>query len=88
MITKEFIMIAPNGMHARPATNLLKLSRKFRSQMILKKDEKTIEMKSMLNIMALSAKYGDKISVVISGDDEKEAATALENFFTYDIINL
>ena len=81
MISKDYIIIDPHGMHARPATALLRLARQFKSEFSLKKDANKIQMKSMLNILSLSLKCGDTISVIIEGDDESEAVDAFDNFF-------
>jgi phosphocarrier protein HPr len=88
MILKEFVILAPQGMHARPATILLKLAKQFRSEISLKKDEKQVPLKSMLNILACSIKCGDSISVLVHGEDEADAALAMEKFFTQDLQNL
>ncbi len=61
MISRDYSIIDQHGMHARPATALLKLARQFRSEISLKKTEKTIQMKSMLNILALALKYGETV---------------------------
>jgi phosphocarrier protein HPr len=87
MISRDYSIIDQHGMHARPATALLKLARQFRSEIRLKKNEKTIQMKSMLNILTLALKYGETVSVVIEGEDEKEAAEAFDFFFTEDMKN-
>jgi phosphocarrier protein HPr len=87
MISRDYTISDQHGMHARPATALLKLGRRFRSEISLKKDGKTIQMKSMLNILALALKYGETVAVVISGEDEKEAAEALDSFFTEEMKN-
>lgn len=87
MISKDYIIIDPLGMHARPATALLKLARKFRSDFSLKKDGKLVQMKSMLNILSVSAKCGDTISVVIDGEDETDAAAAFDYFFNEEMKN-
>jgi len=87
MISRDYSIIDQHGMHARPATALLKLARQFRSEISLQKNGKTIQMKSMLNILALALKYGETVSVVIEGEDEKEASEALDSFFTEDMKN-
>jgi len=87
MISKDYVILAPQGMHARPATNLLKLTKQFKSTISLKKDEKQIQLKSMLNILAMSAKCGDTVSILIEGEDENDAALALDSFFTKELIN-
>lgn len=85
MISKDYVIIDPLGMHARPATALLKLTRQFKSQFSLKKDGKLIQMRSMLNILSLSAKYGDNFPVVIDGEDELEAVKAFDYFFNEEM---
>jgi phosphocarrier protein len=85
MITKDYIILDPNGMHARPATALIKLSRQFKSGFCLKKDGMLIQMRSMLNILSLAAKGGDSITLIIEGEDESEAAVAFDYFFNEEI---
>jgi phosphocarrier protein HPr len=85
MISKDYTILDPHGMHARPATVLLKLGRQFKSNISLKKDEKMIQMKSMLNILGLSAKCGDTISVIVDGEDESTASAALDIFFNEEM---
>jgi len=88
MISKDYVILATEGIHARPATALLKLTRKFVSDIKLKKNDKLVPMKSMLNILAISAKCGESITVLIEGDDEAVAAAALEIFFNEEMKNL
>jgi phosphocarrier protein HPr len=87
MISKDYIILDPHGMHARPATVLLKLARQYKSNISLQKDGKQVQMKSMLNILALSAKCGDTISVIIDGEDESSASLALDSFFNEEMKN-
>ena len=85
MISREYIIIDQNGMHARPATALLKLGREFKSDISLIKDGKSVSMKSMLNILAMALKYGDKVSVVIDGEDESSVAESFDTFFSEEM---
>jgi phosphocarrier protein len=85
MILKDYLIIDPHGMHARPATALLRLARQFKSEFSLKKDGNKIQMKSMLNILSLALKCGDTISVFIEGDDESQAVAAFDNFFNEEM---
>lgn len=88
MIEKDYVIQAAEGIHARPATALLKLSRSFTSAISLRKDGKTVKLNSMLNILAMATKGGDTLTVLIEGEDEAQAAIALENFFTAELKNL
>jgi phosphocarrier protein HPr len=87
MISKNYMIIDPHGMHARPATALIKLARQYKSSFSLKNEEKLIQMKSMLNILSIAAKYGDTISIIIEGEDESEAVAAFDYFFNEEMKN-
>lgn len=86
MITKDYTILSPEGIHARPATTLIRLTKKFKSAFSLKKGDTVIRLNSMLNILSLAAKNGETISVIVEGEDEADAARAIDEFFTKDII--
>jgi len=81
MITRDFTILAPEGMHARPATALVKLARQFQSDILLKKGIKEVKMNSLLNILSMGVKGGDVVTVLVEGVDEGVAAEALHVFF-------
>lgn len=68
------------GLHARPAASFVKLARNFESEIILKKDSKEANGKSIIGIMALGAQSGDEIEVCATGDDAKDAIEQLAEF--------
>jgi len=88
MITKDYPILSPQGIHARPATILIRLTKKFKSVVSLQKGDTVIRLNSMLNILALGAKNGDLISVIIEGEDEAEAAGAIDEFFSEQLNHL
>jgi phosphotransferase system HPr (HPr) family protein len=81
MITRDFTILAPEGMHARPATALVKLARQFQSDILLKKGIKEVKMNSLLNILSMGVKGGEVVTVLVEGVDEGVAAEALDTFF-------
>lgn len=88
MIAKEYTVLAPEGLHARPAKAFLKLLKKYGSKVMIKKDDIECDAKSMLGILSMQATYNSKIIVEIDGEDETELAASLDQFFAHDIINL
>lgn len=88
MITKDYIIGSPEGIHARPATALVKLARQFRSVINLQKGDRVVRLNSLLNILSLAAKGGEKITLSFEGEDEERAAAALDQFFTEQISTL
>jgi phosphotransferase system HPr (HPr) family protein len=88
MIVKNYVIMDPEGIHARPATALVRLVKKFKSAISLKKDEKVIRLNSMINILSMGAKGGETISIMIEGQDEVSAGEAIDLFFTEQLGNL
>jgi phosphocarrier protein HPr len=85
MISKDYPITAAEGLHARPATNLIRLVKTFKSVTTLTKGEKTIKLNSMLNVLSMALKGGDTITIVVQGDDEVEAAAAIDHFFSKEL---
>jgi phosphocarrier protein HPr len=81
MISNDYVITAAEGIHARPAANLIKLTKQFKSAISLKKDEKTIRLNSVLNILTMAAKGGETVTVIVDGEDEVNAAAAIGHFF-------
>lgn len=82
MQSKELEIINPLGLHARAAAKLVQLSAGFASQIIISKDDKTANAKSIMKVMMLAAARGSLVKIEIEGDDEiaaMEAVTALIN---------
>jgi phosphocarrier protein HPr len=85
MISKDYMITSPQGIHARPATTLIRLTKNFNSIISLKKNDKLVRLNSMLNILSLVIKGGETISIIIEGDDEIIAAEAIDLFFTQQL---
>jgi phosphocarrier protein HPr len=88
MISKDYMITSPQGIHARPATTLIRLTKNFKSTISLKKNDKSIRLNSMLNILSMVIKGGETISIIIEGDDEIIAAEAIDLFFTQQLKEL
>lgn len=81
MIEKEYIISTSEGLHARPATALVRLAKNFTSVISIQKADKTIQLNSLLNILSMGIKGGDVLQIRIEGEDEIAAAGALDHFF-------
>lgn len=68
------------GIHARPAGELVKLAKTFVSDVKAVKDGKEADCKKIFALMSLGAKKGHELSFVITGEDEDTACEALEKF--------
>ncbi|WP_105619144.1 HPr family phosphocarrier protein [Vallitalea okinawensis] len=86
MIKKQFVINSEAGLHARPATLFVNTSKKYNSEIQVTKGEKKADAKKFLQVLSLGALKGDKISIDISGDDEKEAVVALEQLIDNNFV--
>ncbi|MDR2660570.1 MAG: phosphocarrier protein HPr [Lactobacillaceae bacterium] len=78
MVSKEYTIIAESGIHARPATMLVKKATEFDSKVTLKYNDKEVNLKSIMGVMSLGAGQNAKIEIVADGSDEQEALSGLE----------
>ncbi|MGZ9432812.1 HPr family phosphocarrier protein [Mycoplasma sp. 613B] len=68
----------PIGLHARPASKIVSVSSKFKSDIKIITSVASANAKSIMNIMSLAIKQGQEISIEAEGEDEKEAMEALK----------
>jgi len=66
------------GLHARPASILVKHARNFTSKIEIRLDEKIANAKSITSIMKLDTVFGDELTICAAGDDAAEAISCLE----------
>ena len=64
----------PEGLHARPAAMLANLAQKFSAEIRLKRGEDQVNAKSVMAIMGLEVRTGDKVQIVAHGPDAQQAA--------------
>lgn len=73
------------GIHARPAGLLVKEAAKFASKILLAVGEKRAEATKLIAVMALGIKSGQTVEIFAEGEDEKEAISAMQNFFEQNL---
>jgi phosphocarrier protein len=81
MVEKKVTVENKLGLHARPSAKVVQTASKFESEIYLIKGSMTVNVKSMLGVMSLSAEYGTELTLRVEGDDEKEAARAIVRLF-------
>lgn len=72
MVSKKLVVNNESGIHARPASILAKVAMKCSSDIAIRIGERSINPKSVLNIMAAGIKKGTEIIVECSGEKERE----------------
>lgn len=75
MVSKEVTVKSSTGLHARPATLLVKKASSFKSDVSIEFDGKKANVKSLIGVLSLGVTKNATVNVTASGDDE---ALALE----------
>ena len=70
MISKEVLVKNSTGLHARPATLLVKKASSFKSDVSIEYNGKKANVKSLIGVLSLAVTKDATIKVVASGDDE------------------
>lgn len=69
------------GLHARPATLLVKTASAFKSKIFICKNGRVADAKSILTVLALGAGQGTNVTLRAEGEDETGAIGALKDLF-------
>ncbi|MDP4178010.1 MAG: HPr family phosphocarrier protein [Bacillota bacterium] len=74
MISKEIVVKNSTGLHARPATLLVKRASSFKSDVYIEYNGKKANVKSLIGVLSLGVTHDSNIKIIASGDDELLAA--------------
>ena len=81
MIEKTITIINNAGLHTRPAATIVKIASKYQSEFYIYKDGLNINGKSIIGVMTLAAAKGSELKLSFEGEDEKEMAKDILDFF-------
>lgn len=73
MIKRQVLITNETGLHARPASLLVQTASKFKSSITIEKDEKQINVKSILMLLSAGISKGTTIDLIFDGEDEVAA---------------
>ena len=83
-ITKKLIIRNQNGLHTRPASKIVCLAEKFKSEIKLHRvdeENKVADCKSALSLLLLSANKGTELILSGKGADAHLAVEEIANYF-------
>jgi phosphocarrier protein len=78
MAERTVTIVNKNGVHARPAAEIVKTAGKFASNITIVRDDLEVNGKSIMGVMMLAAECGSQIVLRATGDDADAAIEALE----------
>lgn len=76
-VTEDLIIVNPQGLHARPAANLVKTALQFKSDIRISVNGQTANAKSIMGLLTLAAAQGAVLTVTCRGEDAPAAMAAL-----------
>jgi len=77
-LSKTLTILNEVGLHARPASMIVKRLLQFESEVFIEKDGRKVNGKSIMGILMLAAGKGSRIWVEADGSDAQEALDAVE----------
>jgi phosphocarrier protein HPr len=77
MVERTVQIVNKNGLHARPAAEIVKISSKYQSEITLVKDGMEVNGKSIMGVMMLAAECGSSLVLRAEGADAEPALDAL-----------
>ncbi len=77
VIERRVRIVNELGLHARPAAEFVKLASKFKSEIRVRRDDMTVNGKSIMGVMTLAAEQGSELVITANGVDAEEAVKAL-----------
>ena len=82
MYSKEVHGTKHVGLYERPATFCSQKANEGKSTILVEKEERRVNAKSLLGILALGITKGTTINLIADGPDEEEAVNALVELIT------
>jgi phosphotransferase system HPr (HPr) family protein len=77
MATATVRLTNPQGLHARPAAMFSMTASGFGCEVLVSKNGKTVNGKSVIRLISLDCRTGDEITITTSGIDEVVALEKL-----------
>jgi phosphocarrier protein HPr len=77
MIERTVTIANKNGLHARPAAEIVKTAAKYQADITLVRDDLEVNGKSIMGVMMLAAEYGAEVVLRAEGPDAEAAVGAL-----------
>ncbi len=77
MKTRDVVITNASGLHARPATFFIQKANSYKSTILVEKDDRKVNAKSLLGVLSLGIAQGMTITLIADGQDEEVALSGL-----------
>jgi phosphocarrier protein len=82
MVERAVTITNRNGIHARPAAEIVKLAGRYRSEITIGREDLEVNGKSIMGVMMLAAEFGSTVVLKADGPDAEDAVSALATLIT------
>ncbi len=77
MSERSVRIVNRNGVHARPAAEIVKLAARFKCDITIVRDDLEVNGKSIMGVMMLAAEFGSTVTLRAAGPDADAAVEQL-----------
>jgi len=77
MTSRTVTVVNQLGMHARAAAKFVHLATRFESRVVVSRQERQMDGKSIMGLLLLAAARGTAVTIMADGIDEQAALDAL-----------
>ncbi len=88
MKTSKVVVPWEEGLHLRPAAEIVRVAQTTKSTVTLRCGDKRADIRSILSIIALCATVGTTLHIEADGEDEQQATQTIERIFSVDDIGI
>lgn len=78
MLQQDAVIINKLGLHARASAKFTQLASSFKCEVMLSRNGRRVNAKSIMGVMMLAAAKGTTINIETKGEDEADAMRALQ----------
>ncbi len=79
--TKVLTVQNKMGIHARPAAMIVRITNKFKADVLVERDDEQVNGKSIMGLMMLAAGRGSSLKFIVTGADGPAMIGELEALF-------
>lgn len=83
-LARQVVIRREDGLHARPAMEFVELAQRFSSSVTLRKGNRQVDGKSIMELLTLAADRGAQLLVEVEGEDEEQTMEAVVGFLARD----
>lgn len=74
MVLKEIEVTKPEGMNSKNCAALVQHAMRYQSDILIEHSVRKANCKSVMGVISLGLKCGDKVILITRGEDEEDAA--------------